>query len=149
MCFSLAAFKILSLSLIFGILIMMYLGVALFASTLFGTFCASWICMSISFTKEVCFHYFFQISFQFPALSLLLWHPYYLNVGMFEVVPEAPYPILVFLSFLFFSFFFLILLSSCCSDFFVFNLCFKSLIWFLASSAPLLMPVYCSLFQLV
>ena len=48
-CFSLAAFKILSLSLIFGILIIMCLGVGLFASILFGT--VSWTCMSISFTK--------------------------------------------------------------------------------------------------
>ena len=49
--FSLAAFKSLSLSLTFGLLIMMCLGVGLFASIIIGTLCASWICMSISFTK--------------------------------------------------------------------------------------------------
>ena len=49
--FYLAALKILSLSLTFGILIMMCLGVGLFASILFGTVCVSWTCMSISFTK--------------------------------------------------------------------------------------------------
>ena len=49
--FSLAAFKILSLPLTFGILIMMCLEVGLFASMLFGTLCASWTCMSISFIK--------------------------------------------------------------------------------------------------
>ena len=48
---SLAAFKILSLSLTFGILIMMCLGVGPFESILFGTLYAYWTCMSISFTK--------------------------------------------------------------------------------------------------
>ena len=38
-CFSLVAFKILSLSLTFGILIMLCLAVGLFASILFGTLC--------------------------------------------------------------------------------------------------------------
>ena len=46
-CFSLVAFKILSLSLTFGILIMMCLGMGLFASILSGTLFASWTCMSI------------------------------------------------------------------------------------------------------
>ena len=49
--FSLAAFKILSLYLNLSILIMMCLGVGLFASILFGTLCVSWTCMSISLTK--------------------------------------------------------------------------------------------------
>ena len=46
--FSLAAFKILSLSLILGNLMMMCLGVVFFGSNLFGTLCASWTCISIS-----------------------------------------------------------------------------------------------------
>ena len=50
-CFSVAAFKILSLSLTFSVLILMCLGVGLFASILFGILCASWTCMSTSFTK--------------------------------------------------------------------------------------------------
>ena len=51
LCFFLAAFKILSSSLTFGILIMMCLGVLLFGSSLFGTLCAHWTYLSISFTK--------------------------------------------------------------------------------------------------
>ena len=41
-----------SLSLSFGFLIMMCHGVGLLASIMFGTFCASWTCMSVSFTKS-------------------------------------------------------------------------------------------------
>ena len=50
-CFSLSAFKILSLSLKFGILIMMCLDLGLFGFILFGIICASWTYMSISFTR--------------------------------------------------------------------------------------------------
>ena len=50
-CFSLDVFKILFLSLSFGILIIMYLGVVLFGFNLFGILCASWTGTSISFTK--------------------------------------------------------------------------------------------------
>ena len=49
--FSFAAFQILSLSLTFGVLIMVCLDVSLFGSNLFGTLCAYWTCMSISFAK--------------------------------------------------------------------------------------------------
>ena len=49
--FSLAAFKVFSISLTFGILIIMCLGVVLFGSNLFGTLWASWISMPISFTR--------------------------------------------------------------------------------------------------
>ena len=48
-CVSLAAFKILFLSLIFDISIMMCLGVGLFGSILLGTLPASWTRMSTSF----------------------------------------------------------------------------------------------------
>ena len=40
-----------SLSYTFGILIIICLGVVFFVSNLFGTLCASWTCMSISFAK--------------------------------------------------------------------------------------------------
>ena len=59
--FSLAAFEILSLSLTFGILIMMCLGVGLFASILFGRLCfPSLHVYFLHQIKEVFFHYFFK-----------------------------------------------------------------------------------------
>ena len=72
---SLPAFKILSLSLNFGISIIMYLGVVLFGSNLFRTLYASWTYMFISFTKLGKFSFIiFPKSFQILALSLLLAH---------------------------------------------------------------------------
>ena len=50
-CFSLAAFKILSLSWNFAILIMMCLRVGLFGFLFIGTLCASWICVTFSLIK--------------------------------------------------------------------------------------------------
>ena len=105
LCFSLAAYKILSLSLTFGILIMMCFGVVLFGSNLFGTLC--FLDLYLYFLhqiREVFFHYFFPISFQFLALSLLLLAFYDSDVAMFGDVPEKPYTIPVFFS----SFFFLL-----------------------------------------
>ena len=46
--FFLAAFKVLSLSLNFAILVMMCLGVGLFGFILTGTLCASWTCVTFS-----------------------------------------------------------------------------------------------------
>ena len=61
-CFSLAAFRVLSLFLTFVILIMMCHGVILFGSNLFGTLCAFCTCMTISYAKlgKLLFHYFFK-----------------------------------------------------------------------------------------
>ena len=77
-CFYLAAFKILSLSLTFGILIMMCLGVGLFASILLGLY-ASWTCMFISFTKLWKFSFIFfsnrvpiSCSLSFPSDTLMM-----------------------------------------------------------------------------
>ena len=91
-CFSLAAFKILSLYLTFGILIMMCFGVVLFGSNLFGTLYASWTYMSISFAKLGKFRFIifsnkFSVSCSSSSpsgISIIL------DVGTFEVVPEAP-----------------------------------------------------------
>lgn len=48
-CFSLAAFQTLSLSLTFDILVIMCLGRGLFGFILFGTFWDSWSCMFVYF----------------------------------------------------------------------------------------------------
>ena len=50
-CFSLAAFKIISLSLNFAIFIMICLGVTLYGFILIGTLCTSWACMTFSLIK--------------------------------------------------------------------------------------------------
>ena len=100
-CFSLAAFKTLSLSLTFVILIMMCPGVHLFGFILFGTLCASWTFLHQ--ITEIFFHYFFQIS-NFLLFLFSFWHPYEVNVGMLEVVPDAAYTILIFMDYFFFLF---------------------------------------------
>ena len=118
--FCLAASKILSLSLIFGILIMMCLGAGLFGSILFGTLC--FLDLHVYFLhqiRKVFFHYFFKQISKF-LVFFSFWHPYDLNVGPLEVVPEAVYTLLIF---------FLILLYSCCSVWLFFaSLYSKSLI---------------------
>ena len=69
--FSLAVFKILSLT--FGLIIMMCLGMFFFGFILFGALCASWIvCLFSSPNQGSFLSLFFQVSFQFLALSLLL-----------------------------------------------------------------------------
>ena len=125
-----------SLSLTLGILIMMCLGVGLFASILFGILCASWTCMSISFTKlgKISFNIFsnrfpISCSFSFPLASL--WS----KCWSVKVVPQAAYTILIFFGLFLFLMFWLVVFASLCS---------KSLIWFLASSTLLVLP--CKLF---
>ena len=49
-CFSLAAFNVLSLCLVFVSLISMCLGMFLLGFTLYGTLCASWTSWTISFS---------------------------------------------------------------------------------------------------
>ena len=51
-CFSLAAFKILSLSLTFDILIVMCLDVHVFGFILFGSLCVPWTWMSVCFARN-------------------------------------------------------------------------------------------------
>ena len=113
---SLAAFKILSLSLTFGIWIVMCLGVGLFASILLGTLC--FLDLHVYFLhqiREIIFHYFFKYISNFLLFLFSFWHPYDANVGIFEVVSMASYTILGF-----FGFFF-----SCCSDWLFFASLFQ------------------------
>ena len=54
------------------------------------------------------FSFIIQISFQFLAVLLFLfsfWHPYNLDVGMFQVVLVVPKPLLIFLNSCFFILF--------------------------------------------
>ena len=115
---SLSAFKNLSLSLTFGILIMMCLGMGIYL--VWYSLC--FLYLHVYFLhqiKEVFFHYFFLIDFQFLAFSLLLLAPYGMNVGPLEVAPEAVYTTLICL-----------ILFPSCSDWlgffclFVFYFCF-------------------------
>ena len=70
-CFSLVAFKILSLSVNFCILIMMCFGVVLFGFILFWTL--HFLDLYVYFLHQIreVFCHFFKKGFQFPVLSLL------------------------------------------------------------------------------
>ena len=70
---------------------MVCLGVGLFGFILFETLCASWNCLSISFTKigkfsKIIFWNRFSISCSLSSFQ----HPHDLNVDAFNVIPEAP-----------------------------------------------------------
>ena len=116
----------------------MCLGVGLFASILFGTLCASWIYVSISFTKlgKFCFTTFsnrFPISGSVSSPSgahTPIWCECWTSWNCPRGCLYYPH---------FFGLF------SCCSGWLVFaSLYSKSLIWFSASSILLLFP--CKLF---
>ena len=117
--------------LTFGILIMMCLGVDLFGSNLFGTFCVSWTCMFISFTKlgEFSFIIFsnkFSISCSSssPSGTSTIWMLAHLEMSQ---------------GLLKFSLFFWILVSSFCSGrMSISSLCSRSMIWISASFPSLL-----------
>ena len=97
LCFSLAAFNILSLSLTFGILIIICPGVGLFPTFLFGTLLPGLACLCPSSNQGSFLSLFFQIDFQSLVLSLLPLSPLDANVGLLKVVPQAAYTILIFL----------------------------------------------------
>ena len=105
--FPLAAFKILSLSLILGNFIMMSWCVSaqvqlLWDSVSFLDFLEVHFPCQIG---EVVRHYFFTEVFDFLLFLFSFWHPYDSDVGTFKVVSEVPKPLLIFLNSSFFILF--------------------------------------------
>ena len=83
-CFSLAAFNIISLCLVFVSLISMCLGVFLLGFILYGTLCASWTWLTISFSllgkfstiissKIFSYPFFFSSSSGTPIIQMLVY----------------------------------------------------------------------------
>ena len=103
-CFSLAAFNICSLCLIFANLINMCLGVFLLGFILFGTLWVSWTWVIISFPILGVFNYYLLKYFLMVFLFVFFfWNSYGSNVGMFDIVPEVSEVVLIsFNSFFFF-----------------------------------------------
>ena len=103
----LAAFKIVSLSLILGKVNMMCLHVYFPGSNFFETLWASW--KSVSFARLgkflfiVCSNKFWICCFSFSSF----WNPYDSDVGTFKVTPVVPKPVLIFLNSRFFILFWL------------------------------------------
>ena len=85
----------------------MYLGLGVFGFILFGTLC--FLDLYVYFihqVKDVFFHYFKKYFSNFLLSVFSLQLPNDANVGMLEVVPEAPYTVLIFLDYFFFLLFF-------------------------------------------
>ena len=104
--FSLAAFNIFSLNLIFVGFINMCLGVFLLGFILYGTLSASWTWVTISFSMLGKFSTIISSNIFSDFLFLFFfWYPYNSNVHAFSVVPEV-FEIVFnyFYSFLFFLF---------------------------------------------
>ena len=86
-----AAFKILSLSLAFAILIIICLSVDLLGLILFKVLCGSWTCMSVSFTRLGKFSASVSLKSFCPFLSLYsLWDSYNTNILTLDNVTKAP-----------------------------------------------------------
>ena len=95
-CFSLAAFNILSLCVVFVSLVSMCLGVFLLGFILYGTLYASWTWQTISFSMLGKFSTIVSSEmFSYPLLFLVFfWDPYNLNFGAFDLVTEVSETIL-------------------------------------------------------
>ena len=109
-CFSLTAFNILSLFLIFAILNTACLGVILFRLILFRILCAFWFWMSVSFPRlgkvsSIMSSNNFSAPFSLSLFSFL--DPYNANASTFDVVLES---LLSCPNFFLFFFFFSVLL---------------------------------------
>ena len=103
-CFSLAAFNICSLCLVFVNLINICLGVFHLGFILFGTLWVSWPWVIISFPILGVFNYYLLKYFLMVFLFVFFfWNSYGSNVGMFDIVPEVSEVVLIsFNSFFFF-----------------------------------------------
>ena len=89
-CFSLIAFSIFSLSLIFVNLITMFLSVFLLVIILYGTLCFLYLGDCFLFHVMEVFSYCLFLYFLTPFLSLFsFWDSYNANVGAFNVVLEV------------------------------------------------------------
>jgi len=89
-CFSLAAFNILSLCLVFVSLISMCFGMFLLGFILYGTLCLSDLIDYFLFNTGEIFNYNLFKNFLMPFLFLFLfWDPYNSNIGAFDIVPEV------------------------------------------------------------
>ena len=109
-CFSLAAFNILSLCLVFVSLINMCLGVFLLGFILYGTLHLLDLIDYFLFHGGEIFNYNLFKNFLIPFHFLFFfWDPYNSNVGAFNIVPEVSETIL---SCSFHSFYFILLLGS-------------------------------------
>uniref|UniRef100_A0A9L0TV09 Uncharacterized protein n=1 Tax=Equus caballus TaxID=9796 RepID=A0A9L0TV09_HORSE len=139
---SLAAFGILSLSLILDILIIICLGVGLFGLLLFGALCASWTWMSVSFLRRGKFSSIISTNEFSAPLSLS-------SPSGSPIIRMLACLILSQSSLTLFSFC-LILFSLFCSAWVISsNLSSSSLIRFSASSTLLLSPSSEFLFQVL
>ena len=120
-CFSLAAFNICSLCLIFVNLINMCLALGFF---LFGTLWVPWTWVAISFPfREVFTYYLLKYFLMAFLFAFFFWDSYDSNVGAFNMVPEVSE--IVFISF---------------NSFLFFPLCF---IYFYHSIFYLTYPIFC------
>ena len=89
-CLSLVAFNILSLSLVFGSLIIMCLGVFLLGFILPGTLCfLGLIDYFLSHLKEVFSYQLFKYFLSSFLFFFSFWDPCNANVGAFNVVPAS------------------------------------------------------------
>ena len=110
LCFSLAAFRILSFS--FGHLIMICHSVSLFGFILFGTLCAYYTWVSISSLRFGSFsNNFSHISNIFLTLFSFC-DIYHINVGRHDIIPKILKPFSFFFLFHYFDWVIFIILSS-------------------------------------
>ena len=111
-CFSLAAFNILSLYLVFVSLISLCLGLFLLGFILYGTVCLLDLIDYFLFHVGEIFKYNLFKNFLILFLFLFIfWSSYNLNVSVFDIVLEVSETILSFF-FFFYSFYFILLFRS-------------------------------------